>query len=139
MTTDKTPGEMQARTELPPLAQATRLKGLQRTIVKQMIPDARDCMIDWTADFEKKEILLCTNIISPQLLQCFLENLLRKDERFRELGITDIVQICRTFAVRLCVMHGSREVWYTISAYRDDLLAGPARAEIEVVPDLRQH
>lgn len=137
MMTDKTPGELLPQTALPPLMRPTWLKGLQRTIVKQMIPDARDCIIDWKADFERKEILLCTNIISPQLLQCFLENLLRKDERFRELGITDIVQIFRRFAVRLCVMHGSWEVWYTLSAYRDDLLAGPPRIGIEVVPDLR--
>lgn len=135
MTTNETQGEPQP--ELPSLTRPTWLKGLQRTIVKQMIPDAQDCMIDWKADFEKKEILLRTNIIAPQLLQVFLENLLRKDERFRKLGITDVVQICRSFAVRLSVMHGSCEVWYSLSAYRDELLACPARIEIEMVPDIQ--
>lgn len=111
------------------------LEGARKTLLKQMIPDARDCMLEWRVDFAQMTITVHANIISPQLLRIFLASLPSKDERFQRAETTTVTHICRQFKVKLCVYHDAMEAAYLVSAYQDDGWGGPFSAEIELVPE----
>lgn len=97
------------------IVQTARPTDLSKAIVKHSMSEARDCTIEWKADFARMEILLYVSFISPVLLLDFLNGMARRDERFKKVGIVDVLQISSRFNIKLCVAHGDDDVWYAIS------------------------
>ena len=96
----------------------TRPKDLKTVLVKSMISKARDCPVEWKADFARMEMLLYVPFISPALLLDFIWKLPGMDERFQKTGIVDPVHICSRFSVKLCVAHGDCDAWYKLWVYK---------------------
>lgn len=100
------------------IVQTARPKDMSKAIVKHSMSEARDCTIEWKADFARMEILLYVSFISPVLLLDFLSGMARRDERFQKVGIVDALQISSRFNIKLCVAHGDDEIWYAIRVYK---------------------
>ena len=71
--------------------------------MKHSFTDARDCLIEWEADFAKMTLDLKVAFISPCLLLDFFKNLRRFDERFEKTGIIEPMQIDSRFKISLTV------------------------------------
>jgi len=91
---------------------------LNKVIIKHSMSEARDCSIEWKADFARMEILIYVSFISPALLLDFLMGMKRRDERFQKTGIVDALQISSLFNIKLCVAHDDGEVWYKLRVYK---------------------
>ena len=101
---------------------------MSRTItVKHMMTDARDCKIEWDADFDKMTLSIRAGFISPDLLIHFLHILPEKDERFASAsGIPAAVAICKRFDVSLELPSGAK---FKMKSYVPPLARSP---EIEL-------
>ncbi len=99
--------------------------------MKQMLPDRRDCRINWAADFTTMQLPIHVDFIAPEVLIQFLARLPHDDDRFPKADMTDVVHICNRFAVKLYVAYGDKEVCFRVNAYRPDL-PGYSRAAVEL-------
>lgn len=103
---------------MPITKQTTRPIELKKIMLKHSMADARDCLLEWRADFGSMELLLYVLFISPALLLDFLATLHGRDERFDKTGITSAIQISSRFNIKLCVAHGEDEAWYKLRVYK---------------------
>lgn len=93
--------------------------------------EAKDCELSWMSDFGKMEILLYSHIISPVLLLDFLMMLPRRDERFQQAGITDIVQISSRFNIKLITQSDRQDVYYDVRVFKSQDVVSSDRLGIE--------
>jgi hypothetical protein len=115
----------------------TRPNNLRAILLKHSMTDARDCRLEWSADFGKMAIFLYVPFISPALLLDFLFSLHRLDERFEKVGIKSAIAISNRFNINLCVEHGDEEAWYTLRVYKIESLNEKFdRMDIELTADL---
>lgn len=75
--------------------------------MKHTMTEARDCRIEWDADFDKMTLNLRVDFISPALLLDFLRILPLKDDRFAKAGIVGAVSISKHFNVFLELSTGA--------------------------------
>jgi len=84
-------------------------------VMKHTATDARNCEIEWNADFGKMKLTLQAGFISPRLLHDFLWQLPHKDDRFVRTSIIGAVQITSRFDTRLELPSGTT---FKIHAYQ---------------------
>lgn len=108
---------------------------MNKIILKHSMTDARDCTLDWEADFGKMEMTLYVTFISPGLLLNFLGSLPSRDDRFARIGIANALQISNRFNIKLFVAHNDSAVCYRLRVF---LLQAASekndRLEIELLP-----
>lgn len=103
---------------------------MRKIIMKHTCTHARDCAIEWIADFAKMTFTIKADFISPYLLLEFLSSIQHRDERFSKTGIVGAVQICEQFDVRLRMSFGTT---FKMRAYLPfQFGAKPALPEIEL-------
>lgn len=99
----------------------------QTITMKHLMADARDCKIEWNADFDKMTLSMRAGFISPELLLNFLHILPGKEERFATAAdIPAAVAICKRFDVSLELPSGAK---FKMKSYVPPLATSP---EIEL-------
>lgn len=88
---------------------------MNKVIVKHSGTDAKDCLLNWNADFAKMILTLSVDFISPWLLVSFLEHLHLSDERFEKTKIIGAITITSRFATRIILPSGTE---FRVRAYQ---------------------
>jgi hypothetical protein len=108
---------------------------MNKIILKHSMTDARDCTLDWEADFEKMEMVLYVTLISPGLILDFLSSLPSRDQRFARIGIANALQISNRFNIKLFVAHSGSKVCYRPRLFLLQAISEKNdRLEIELLP-----
>lgn len=101
----------------------------QTITMKHMMADARDCTIEWEADFDKMALHIRAGFISPELLLGFLRILAETDDRFAKTKIIGALEICKRFDVCLCLPSGAT---FNLKSYLPPLTTEPEFELFEV-------
>lgn len=90
----------------------------RKIILKHSFTDAKDCPLEWEADFGKMIFTMRVDFISPYLLLIFLHSLHKYDDRFARTNIIGALAITKRFDVRLVLPSGTK---YKLRAYETGL------------------
>lgn len=90
-------------------------KIVNRITLKHMGTDAKDCLLDWDADFAKMIFTLRADFLSPWLLLSFFWDLHHRDERFEKTKIIGAIAITSRFQTRLVLPSGTT---FSVRAYQ---------------------
>lgn len=88
---------------------------MNKIILKHIGTDAKDCQLDWDADFAKMIFIMRSDILNPWLLLSFFGDLHRRDERFEKTKIIGAIAITSMFKTRLVLPSGTT---FEVRAYQ---------------------
>jgi len=104
----------------------------RKIILKHSMTDAKDCRLEWDADFGKMIFTMRVDFISPYLLLHFFHFMHQHDDRFAKTGIIGALAITERFDVRLVLPSGTE---YKLRAYETGLSTKSIELELfEVLP-----
>ena len=101
----------------------------QQMTLKHTMTEARDCVLQWNADFAKMTLTLRADFISPLLLLYFLWSLNEADERFEKTKIIGAIAITSRFTVRLELPSGTA---FRLRAYQPFSISETRKEPLEL-------
>lgn len=90
--------------------------------------DAKDCQLDWDADFAKMIFIMRSDLLSPWLLLSFFWDLHHRDERFEKTKIIGAIAITSMFKTRLVLPSGTT---FEVRAYQPFSVGKKEPVELE--------